>query len=174
MIERQAGAAWQASTEEEILPQLKTTIVAFQWPHAFNARSRQESLFSIGVFSNRRLLAGIGAAVVPRVAAIHTASGRMVLGTASLSWQGWVLIVHLDCGRTDEEVERLRGAFGSPARSAHGRRTETAGNQTRGFDGGMIVPAVLSLRSIRRPCRRLRRGGRVPGARRLCGSPAPG
>ncbi|MEN6333922.1 MAG: cation transporting ATPase C-terminal domain-containing protein, partial [Phycisphaerales bacterium] len=66
-----------------------TTISAFQWFHAFNARSQYQSVFTIGVFTNRWLLVGIGAAVVLQVLAIHTTVGRAIFGTTPLSWQDW-------------------------------------------------------------------------------------
>ena len=70
-----------------------TAISAFQWFQAFNARSQYQSVFSIGLFTNRWLLVGIGAAVVLQIAAIHTVFGRLIFGTTPLSWQDWLLIV---------------------------------------------------------------------------------
>ncbi len=89
------------------------TISAFQWFQAFNARSQHESVLSIGLFSNRWLLVGIGAAVVLQVVAIHTAFGRLVFGTTPLSWQDWVLtvLVTSSIAITDEAMKKL-GAYG--------------------------------------------------------------
>ncbi len=96
-----------------------TTISAFQWFHAFNARSQYQSVFTIGLFTNRWLLVGIGAAVVLQVLAIHTAFGRVVFGTTPLSWQDWLLIV-LVCSTIwiADELLKMLGVYGKP----HGAR----------------------------------------------------
>ena len=72
-----------------------TTLVAFQWFHAFNARSRRNSLFSIGLFSNPWLLAGVAAAVVLQVLVIYLPPAQILFRTAPLTladW-GWILLV---------------------------------------------------------------------------------
>jgi Ca2+-transporting ATPase len=70
-----------------------TTLVAFQWFQAFNARSHQQSVFSIGVFSNRWLLGGIGLAIVLQVLVVHTRLGQSLFGTTALSAMDWLWIV---------------------------------------------------------------------------------
>jgi Ca2+-transporting ATPase len=70
-----------------------TTMAAFQWFHAFNARSHYQSIFKIGVFSNRWLLWGVSAAILLQIATIHTPVGRMLFGTTPLSLVDWLLIV---------------------------------------------------------------------------------
>ena len=107
-----------------------TTISAFQWWQALNARSQHESLFAIGLFSNRWLLVGIGAAVTLQVVAIHTAFGRLIFGTTPLSWQDWVLIVLVTSSIwiVDEVMKKLRvygrscGPRAAPAVRAQGGR----------------------------------------------------
>jgi Ca2+-transporting ATPase len=92
-----------------------TAISAFQWFQAFNARSRYQSVFSIGLLRNHWLLVGIGAAVVLQVVAIHTSFGQWLFGTTSLSWSDWALIV-LVCSSiwiVDELMKRL-GVYGAP------------------------------------------------------------
>jgi len=86
-----------------------TTMAAFQWFHAFNARSHVQSIFKIGVFSNRWLLWGIGAAVLLQVATIHTPWGRMLFGTTPLSPMDWLLIVLVSSSIwiVDEILKRL-------------------------------------------------------------------
>ncbi|MHB9110440.1 MAG: cation-translocating P-type ATPase [Armatimonadota bacterium] len=72
-----------------------TTLVAFQWFHAFNARSRRNSLFSIGIFTNSWLLAGIAAAVLLQVLVIYVRPIQVLFRTAPLTladW-GWILLV---------------------------------------------------------------------------------
>jgi Ca2+-transporting ATPase len=99
-----------------------TTISAFQWFQAFNARSQYQSVFTIGLFTNRWLLVGIGAAVVLQVLAIHTAFGRVIFGTTPLSWQDWLLIVLVSSTIwvVDEVLKKL-GVYGR--HSVRGQRT---------------------------------------------------
>jgi len=66
-----------------------TTLVAFQWFQAFNARSHYQSVFSIGVFSNRWLLGGVGLAIVLQILVVHTGPGQMLFGTTHLSAMDW-------------------------------------------------------------------------------------
>ena len=70
-----------------------TTLAAFQWFQALNARSSRESVFSIGFFSNRWLLIGIGTAVGLQLLAIYTGVGRLILGTVALHPIDWGLII---------------------------------------------------------------------------------
>jgi P-type Ca2+ transporter type 2C len=70
-----------------------TTLAAFQWFQAFNARSRQSSVFSIGLLSNRWLLLGVGSAVVLQVMAIQTPLGKSLFGTTPLSLSTWLLVI---------------------------------------------------------------------------------
>ncbi|NLW82857.1 MAG: HAD-IC family P-type ATPase [Phycisphaerae bacterium] len=70
-----------------------TTLAAFQWFQAFNARSHYQSIFSIGIFSNKWLLTGVAAAILMQVAVVHTAVGRTLFGTTSLSAADWLRIV---------------------------------------------------------------------------------
>lgn len=95
-----------------------TAMAAFQWFQAFNARSNYQSIFSIGVFSNRPLLLGVGAAVLLQLAAVHTSIGHRLLGTTRLSWMEWLLIVLVSSSiwGADELLKRL-GVYGKPQRS---------------------------------------------------------
>jgi Ca2+-transporting ATPase len=70
-----------------------TTLAAFQWFHAMNARSQYESVFSIGLGSNRWLLIGIAAAILLQIGVVHTGLGQTLFGTTPLSWADWGLIV---------------------------------------------------------------------------------
>ena len=95
-----------------------TAMAAFQWFQAFNARSNYQSIFSIGVLSNRSLLLGVGAAVLLQLAAVHTSVGHRLLGTTGLSWMDWLLILLASSSIwvADEILKRL-GAYGKPQRS---------------------------------------------------------
>jgi Ca2+-transporting ATPase len=92
-----------------------TTMAAFQWFQAFSARSQYQSVFSIGVFGNRWLLLGVGAAILLQVGAVHTSVGHVLLGTTGLSWTDWLLIILVSSliWVADEVLKRL-GAYGGP------------------------------------------------------------
>ncbi len=94
-----------------------TTLAAFQWFQAFNARSNYQSIFSIGLFSNRPLLVGVGAAILLQIVAVHTPIGHRLLGTTGLSWTDWLLIVLVSGSIwvADEILKRL-GVYGKPRR----------------------------------------------------------
>ncbi|NLX12223.1 MAG: HAD-IC family P-type ATPase [Phycisphaerales bacterium] len=70
-----------------------STMVAFEWFQALNARSQRLSVLSIGLFSNRWLLLGVGVAVLLQLTATQTPVGHLLLHTAGLSWTDWLLIV---------------------------------------------------------------------------------
>ena len=70
-----------------------TTLAAFQWFQALNARSDRESLFTVGPFSNRWLLLGLGVAVSLQLLVIYTGLGQLVFGTVALRLVDWGLIV---------------------------------------------------------------------------------
>jgi Ca2+-transporting ATPase len=92
-----------------------TTLAAFQWFQAFNARSQHQSVFTIGLFTNRWLLVGIAAAVVLQILVIHTAFGQMVFGTVPLTGIDWLLVVLVSSTIwiADETLKRL-GVYGKP------------------------------------------------------------
>lgn len=70
-----------------------TTMAAFQWFQAFNARSQERSVFSIGLFTNRWVLWGVGAAVLLQIGAVHTPVGQLLFGTVGLAWIDWLWIL---------------------------------------------------------------------------------
>jgi len=88
-----------------------TTLAAFQWFQAFNARSEQLSVFSIGVFSNKWVVAGIAVAVVLQVGAVHTSVGQTLFGTTALTWVDWTLILLVSS--TIWIADEIRKMFGS-------------------------------------------------------------
>lgn len=96
-----------------------TAMAAFQWFQAFNARSNYQSVFSIGVFSNRPLLAGVGAAILLQLAAVHTVIGHRLLGTTVLSWTDWLSIVLVSSSIwVADEILKWFGVYGKPRVSA--------------------------------------------------------
>jgi Ca2+-transporting ATPase len=70
-----------------------TTMAAFQWFQAFNARSHARSVFSIGLFTNRWVLWGVAAAVLLQIGAVHTPVGQLLFGTVGLAWIDWLWIL---------------------------------------------------------------------------------
>ncbi|KAF0125653.1 MAG: Ca2+-transporting ATPase [Elusimicrobia bacterium] len=90
-----------------------TTLAAFQWFQAFNARSNHQSIFSIGFFGNRWLLVGVGTAIVLQIGAVHTPLGHMLLGTVSMSVMDWarIMLVASSIFWADELFKRL-GVYG--------------------------------------------------------------
>ncbi len=90
-----------------------TAMAAFQWFQAFNARSTYQSVFSIGVFSNRPLLLGVGASILLQLAVIYTPVGQKFFGTTGLSGMDWLLIVAVSSSIwvADEILKRL-GVYG--------------------------------------------------------------
>jgi P-type Ca2+ transporter type 2C len=97
-----------------------TTLAAFQWFQAFNARSQFQSVFSIGLLGNRWLLLGIGAAIALQVLVIQTPLGGWLFATeplAALDWL-WVVLVSSSIWIADEILKRL-GVHGKrPGQSA--------------------------------------------------------
>jgi len=90
-----------------------TAMAGFQWFQAFNARSDRQSVFSIGLFGNRWLLAGVGAAVALQILAIETPAGRLIFGTANLSLIDWLLILGASSSIwIVDEILKATGAYG--------------------------------------------------------------
>jgi len=106
------GLFWHARQQGELSHARTvafTAMAAFQWFQAFNARSTSQSVFSIGVFSNRPLLLGVGAAILLQLAAVHTWIGQRLFGTTGLSLTDWLLIIAVSSTIwvADEVLKRL-------------------------------------------------------------------
>jgi Ca2+-transporting ATPase len=82
------------------------TMVAFEWFRAFNARSDERTLLSLGLFSNRILLASIAVAIVLQLGAIYLPIGHAALHSVPLSLGQWG--VALGAAGTLFLVEELR------------------------------------------------------------------
>ena len=86
-----------------------TTMVVFEWFQALNSRSLRQSIFSIGLVSNRWLLLGLGIAVVLQVAVVQTPLGGWLFGTeplAALDWL-WIVLVSSSIWIADEILKRF-------------------------------------------------------------------
>lgn len=68
-------------------------LVAFQWFNALNARSDQQSLFKLGLFTNRWLLSGIGLAILLQVGVIYIPFMQRLFYTVPLSWDDWLVVI---------------------------------------------------------------------------------
>ncbi|MCF7838859.1 MAG: HAD-IC family P-type ATPase [Candidatus Marinimicrobia bacterium] len=92
-----------------------TTMVVFEWFQALNARSLRQSVFSIGLLSNRWLLVGLGAAIVLQVTVVQSPLGDWLFGTEPLAARDWLLIVGVASSIwiADECLKRL-GFHGRP------------------------------------------------------------
>jgi P-type Ca2+ transporter type 2C len=91
-----------------------TTLAAFQWFQAFNARAAFRSVFSVGLFSNPWVLLGVGIAVVLQIGAVHSPLGHLLFGTTSLAWGDWTVIVLVSSSIwIADELFKLTGIYGS-------------------------------------------------------------
>ena len=83
----------RAGTFEHAMTVAFTTLAAFQWFQALNARSTRLSVLSVGLFSNRWLWAGIGLAVALQLLVVYTPLGQTLFGTVPLTGADWLRIV---------------------------------------------------------------------------------
>lgn len=65
------------------------TMVTFEWFRAFNARSDEHTLLSLGLFTNRVLLASITVAVLLQLAVVYLPIGQTAFHTVPLSLKHW-------------------------------------------------------------------------------------
>ncbi len=70
-----------------------TSMVAFEWFRAFNARSDEYTVFRLGVFRNRWLLIAIGAAVLLQLAVIYVPFLQVAFGTVPLGIDKWGIAI---------------------------------------------------------------------------------
>lgn len=70
-----------------------TTLAAFQWMNAWNARSETRSLAQLSPISNRPLLAATGIVVGLQLLAVYAPPFQRLLGTVPLSFQDWGIIL---------------------------------------------------------------------------------
>ena len=112
--------ALRHGTEAYAMTMAFTTLAAFQWFHAINARTSRVSVLSVGLFSNLWLWGGIGAAVVLQWLAVHTAAGRAVFKIVPLAPVDWLLIVGTASTIfvVDEAAKAIRRRMGRPHHGA--------------------------------------------------------
>jgi Ca2+-transporting ATPase len=68
-----------------------TVLCAFQWFNGLNARSHLRSIFQVGLFTNKFVLMGVGAAAALQVMVVHAPFMQKLFHTVPLS--DWALIV---------------------------------------------------------------------------------
>jgi Ca2+-transporting ATPase len=97
-----------------------TTLAAFQWFQAFNARSAHRSVFSVGPLSNRWLLLGVGIAIILQIGAIQSPIGQWLFGTVGLTPGDWLLIVLVSSSIwVADELFKLTGVYRIPKKKGH-------------------------------------------------------
>jgi len=66
-----------------------TSMVAFEWFRAFNARSDEHTVFSLGINRNPWLLAGVGTAIALHFAVLYLPFLQVAFKTVPLDLRGW-------------------------------------------------------------------------------------
>jgi Ca2+-transporting ATPase len=69
-----------------------TTMAMFQVFNALNCRSRTESVFKLGFFSNRHLIGAIAVSLTLQMLVTVVPAFQLALGTVSLSLVDWATI----------------------------------------------------------------------------------
>ncbi len=83
-------------------------LVAFQWFNALNARSDQQSLFKLGLCSNRLLLGAIGLAILLQTMVIYAPPFQKLFYTVTLDPGDWGVVVLMAGGIfVIEELRKL-------------------------------------------------------------------
>ena len=70
-----------------------SAIIVMQVMNVFLCRSGRESLFRLGLFDNRLILAGIGAEIALILAIDYTPWGNLVFGTAPIGLDVWLFVI---------------------------------------------------------------------------------
>jgi sodium/potassium-transporting ATPase subunit alpha len=83
-------------------------IIVTQIANVFACRSFTESVFSLGVFSNRLILFGIASEILISVFIVYHPWGQMIFSTGSLAPQVWLMLVPFALGLLlAEEMRKL-------------------------------------------------------------------
>jgi P-type Ca2+ transporter type 2C len=87
-----------------------TTLAAFQWFHALNARTNYVSILSVGLLGNAWLWMGIGVAIVLQLLVVYMPMGHLLFGTEPLTALDWLLILVVSSSIliVDEILKRLK------------------------------------------------------------------
>jgi hypothetical protein len=103
-----------------------TTLAAFQWFQAMNARTRYQSFFTIGPFTNKWLTLGIAVAVLLQLGTVYLESLRTVFGTVALTLSDWGFAILVASSIfVADEILKLFGVHGwLPAEEEEARLEE--------------------------------------------------
>ncbi|PKQ30417.1 MAG: ATPase [Actinobacteria bacterium HGW-Actinobacteria-10] len=87
--------AWETQTKDLAHAQTIafTTLAAFEWFKSMTWRTSNESVFQVGLLSNRWLILALAAAIPLQVAVIYTPLGQLAFGTVPLDGGEWLRIV---------------------------------------------------------------------------------
>ncbi|MFW6055996.1 MAG: cation-translocating P-type ATPase, partial [Chloroflexota bacterium] len=85
------------------------TMVAFEWFRAFNSRSDERTVWSLGLFTNRYLLIGIGAAIILQLGAVYLPFAQAAFDTVALAPERWAIAI--GAGGTLFVIEETRKAI---------------------------------------------------------------
>lgn len=77
-----------------------TTLVMSQLFHVFDCRSEKYSIFEIGIFSNKYLVAAVSCSVIMQMSVIYLPFLQGIFKTAPLNASHWLVIVSLSGGIT--------------------------------------------------------------------------
>ncbi len=93
-----------------------TTLAMFQVFNSLNCRSRTLSVFQLGFFRNRYLMAAIVASIALQLFAEHVPFMQTALGTVPLGWGDWglILLVSSSIFVADEVRKLIRRRRGTP------------------------------------------------------------
>ncbi len=69
------------------------TMVTFEWFRAFNARSDERTVFSLGIFKNRWLVGSVTLAILLQMAVIYAPFLRTAFHTVPLSADKWGIVI---------------------------------------------------------------------------------
>jgi len=100
-----------------------TTLAAFLWLQAFNTRAASRSIFSVGLFTNRWVLLGVGIAIILQIGAVQSPIGQMLFNTIGLSLGDWLLIILVSSSIwVADELLKLMQIYGNPEKRGPGAR----------------------------------------------------
>jgi len=72
-----------------------TVLVVAHLVNAFNCRSNEESVFTLGLLTNKPLLWAVGSAIVLQIVILSNAHGREIFRVVLLPQENWVLVLGL-------------------------------------------------------------------------------
>jgi sodium/potassium-transporting ATPase subunit alpha len=96
---RQGGWTWGTMLPDSDLLYMQATtacltaIIVTQVANVFACRSFRESLFTIGIFTNRLIFAGITIELLLQLFIVYHPFGNEIFSTAPLPWNTWLMLI---------------------------------------------------------------------------------